>query len=590
MDYPWLSIVPPLIAIGLAIASRQVILSLGMSIIVGAILLTSPVGPSPVGPSESAAGAIWLVRFWQSLWFDHLWPALQSWDHQRVFIFSLTLGAMVGVIEAAGGMEVLVRQLMRRVKSRRAGQGLVWGLGLGIFFDDYANTLLLGTTMRSTADRLRFSRAKLAYLVDSTAAPVAGLALVSTWVATEISLIGDGLRAAGVNPEITPFTIFLASIPYRFYAILALLMVAFVAWSGRDFGPMLTEERRCLGLLPQSSLAGSAVATESTTIHQAEALAAEPPVERQLPGWLWLFAVIPVVVCVLVVLRWLVQTGQAAVGETQLTGIRYWGEVLGNADSYQALVWGSVAGLLTAIACGLLAAWLESATWAPGSRGLGRQADFAMGAANCFWGAVRGAFQLVPAMMILWFAWSLSSMTDEAFLNTGGYLADKLQSSRMPEWFLPSAVFVTSGFVALSTGTSWGTMAILTPISIKLAVAAGAVAVGAEEAANTGGPLLLATVGAVLAGAIFGDHCSPISDTTVLSSRACGCDHILHVRTQLPYAMLVGGVSILLGTIPSGLGFNVWWSLVLGTFALLVLLYVLGRRGDQRLGSAGERV
>ena len=185
-------------------------------------------------------------------------------------------------------------------------------------------------------------------------------------------------------------------------------------------------------------------------------------------------------------------------------------------------------------------------------------------------------------MMILWFAWSLSSMTDEAFLNTGGYLADKLQSSRMPEWFLPSAVFVTSGFVALSTGTSWGTMAILTPISIKLAVAAGAVSVGAEEAANTGGPLLLATVGAVLAGAIFGDHCSPISDTTVLSSRACGCDHILHVRTQLPYAMLVGGVSIVLGSIPAGLGFNVWWSLVLGAVALLVLLYVLGQRSDRR--------
>jgi Na+/H+ antiporter NhaC len=204
------------------------------------------------------------------------------------------------------------------------------------------------------------------------------------------------------------------------------------------------------------------------------------------------------------------------------------------------------------------------------------------------WGLLRGAGQIFPAMLILWLAWSLSSMTAGEsevdgktigpFLGTGNYLAGLLQASGMPGWMLPTAVFVTSGFVAMSTGTSWGTMAILTPLSVELAVLAGGASAGGESGAvAAGGTLLVPVVGAVLAGSIFGDHCSPISDTTVLSSRASGCDHILHVRTQLPYAFAVGLITIVLGTLPSGFGFPAWASLLLGTVAVVAVVYIFGK-------------
>lgn len=555
MEYGWTSLLPPLIAIGLAILTRRVLWSLGTAIVVGAGILAT------YGGGEDA----WLSRFWQALWIDHLWPALKDYDdaagitssdHLRVFFFSLTLGAMVGVIEAAGGMQVLIGLLTRRVKTRRGGQGLVWGLGLGVFFDDYANTLLLGTTMRSAADRLRFSRAKLAYLVDSTAAPVAGLAIVSTWVATEVSLIGDGLREAGVSEDVSAFSVFLWSIPTRFYAVFALVMVAVIAWSGRDFGPMLREERQ--RLRGDASQDGDEPTGE---------LLPEP---RQLPSWLWVSAVVPVLVCVGVVLNVLVETGRAGLDAADLSGVRYWGEVIGNADSYDALVWGSIYGFAAALVFGVIAAWYETAHWASGARGLGRLSDFAMGVAHCLWGAVKGAGHIVPAMMILWLAWSLTSMTEADYLGTGSFLAGQLEASGLPGAWLPTAVFVTAGFVAMATGTSWGTMALLTPMSVTLAVAAGGRLMGSDDVLLDGGPLLVATVGAVLAGAIFGDHCSPISDTTVLSSRASGCDHILHVRTQLPYAVAVGLVSIALGTIPSGWGVPAWLCLLLGSIAIVV--------------------
>lgn len=575
MEFGWTSLLPPVMAIALAIITRRVLLSLGMAIVVGAVLL-APVsvgeGTWPERFAESVREGSFPRLFWQAMWQEHMWPALKDYDpqagittsdHLRVFFFSVTLGAMVGVIEAAGGMRVLIRQLTRRVTTRRGGQGLVWGLGLGVFFDDYANTLLLGTTMRSAADRLRFSRAKLAYLVDSTAAPVAGLAIVSTWVATEVSLIGDGLREAGVAEEISAFSVFLWSIPTRFYAWFALVMVAVIAFSGRDFGPMLREERQALA-------AGGGEDEISSAANEAG-----PSSHRPLPGWLWITAVVPVLVCVGVVLKVLVDSGSEGLAETSLSGLRYWGEVIGNADSYEALVWGSIAGLSTALLFGAVAAWVETGRWASGSRGLARGADFGVGVAHLFWGLLKGAGHIVPAMAILWLAWSLTSMTQGDFLGTGEYLAERLQQSGLPGAWLPTAVFVTSGFVALATGTSWGTMALLTPISVTLSVAAGEQLVGAEQAAASGGPLLVATVGAVLAGAIFGDHCSPISDTTVLSSRASGCDHILHVRTQLPYALTVGAVSILIGTLPGGFGMPAWASLTLGALVLIGGVWLL---------------
>lgn len=563
MEFGWLSLLPPVTAIVLAILTRRVLLSLGLAIVAGAFLLA--------WPARSERGL--LAGTFESAWLDHLWPALNNTDHLLVFLFSMTLGAMVGVIESAGGMESLVRKLTRRVRGRSGGQSMVFLLGLAIFFDDYANTLLLGSTMRTAADRLKFTRAKLAYLVDSTAAPVAGLALVSTWVATEISQIDKGLVKAGVDSSVTAFGVFLGSVPYRFYAILALVMVAVIAWSGRDFGPMLTEERKL-----RDAENDDQTLEELDNSKEPNLQASSGDVAGE-PSWLWLTAVLPVALCVGIVCIMLVTTGLEATGETTMVGLRYWGEVIGNANSYIALVWGSAAGLVAALVLG----WF-------GLTGRNKPQPLA----DLCWGFFLGAKQIFPAMVILWLAWSLSSMTDGEsigsndevigpFLDTGGYLANVLQEAGMPAWMLPTAVFITAGFVAMSTGTSWGTMAILTPLAVELAVLAGVdpngVAGGGDVLA-AGGPLLLPVVGAVLAGSIFGDHCSPISDTTVLSSRASDCDHILHVRTQLPYAFSVGIITIVLGTLPSGFGFPPWASLLLAVLAIFLMVGLLGRRGD----------
>jgi Na+/H+ antiporter NhaC len=554
MDYGWTSLLPPFIAILIAIVTRRVIPALAAAVLVGGGLLAY------YGrPEENFAAAVIDI-----VWWDHLYPQLASWDKQRVLIFSLTLGAMVGVIEAVGGMEALVQSLSRRVKTRRGAQLLVWFLGLGVFFDDYANTLLLGSTMRSTADRMKFSRAKLAYLVDSTAAPVAGLALISTWVAVEISYIQEGLSAAGVSPDVSAFSVFLNTIAYRYYAIFALVLVAIIAWTGRDFGPMLAAEREAAG---NGQRASNEDAEQGSL---AEIADISTRFRAHYPRGYWLTAVVPVLLCIVVVLVLLITTGQASMREAggganpTSSGLQYWGEVFGNSDSYGALLWGTGIGLAAALGLGIAT---------------GRTRWEAM-----LLGLVRGAWHLLPAMLILWFAWALSDMTraqhevsGEAKLNTGGFLAQQLESSGMPGWLLPTAVFVTSGLVAFATGTSWGTMALLTPLSIQLAVKAASEGLGeAGIVLETGGPLLVATVGAVLAGSILGDHCSPISDTTVLSSRASGCDHILHVRTQMPYALVGGIVAIVLGTIPSGFGVPAWVSLTLGTVVLVGIVRVVG--------------
>ena len=424
--------------------------------------------------------------------------------------------------------------------------------GLAIFFDDYANTLLIGGTMRSTADRYGISREKLAYLVDSTAAPVAGLALVSTWAAIEISYMGDGLRAGGVTDPSAAFTLFIESIPYRFYPWLAIVMVFIVAMTGRDFSAMRSaESRRRDPVEEPSGERGRSAANASAAS----------------PRGLWMAAVMPILVCVTAVLCVLVVTGSAAATSSDPSEgtLRLLGEILGNGNSYVALIVGGALGLLVAIACHV----------ALGGCAMGETLEFSL----------RGSWQMLPAILILWFAWALSAMTEPDKLDTGGYLAGLL-SERLHPQVLPTSVFLIAGVVAFSTGTSWGTMGILTPLSINLAL----------QLDSTGGPhgsIVLATAGAVLAGAIFGDHCSPISDTTVLSSRASGCDHVAHVRTQMPYAVVVAAHCVIFGTLPAAIGVSPWISLLLATASLIFVVRLFGRPSEvpldrDRASGSGE--
>ena len=271
----WWSLVPPLVAILLAIATRRVVLSLFLGVVMGVVIL------------ECRQPAPTLVHGAVELGESHLWTQLADSDHLRVFAFTLLMGAMIGVINRAGGMHGVVNALAPLAKSKRGGQLMTWALGLIVFIDDYANTLLLGNTMRPLTDRLKISREKLAYLVDSTAAPVSGLALVSTWVAGEIGYIEDGYKAAVSDVPVGGFEIFIATIPYRFYVLWALLLVFLVGLLRKDFGPMLAAEQRAAnGLTPKWS---SPSATEETLAHARD----------DIPHR-WFNAVLPVLVTVTV--------------------------------------------------------------------------------------------------------------------------------------------------------------------------------------------------------------------------------------------------------------------------------------------------
>jgi len=517
--YGWLSLVPPLVAIGLAIATTRVFSSLLIGIASGALILSQ--------------GRF--VDTITSTCETFLWTSLIDEEHLRVFAFTSLMGAMVGVMHASGGIHGLVDRLIIWAHNRRAAQLTCWGLGLVVFFDDYANTLLLGGTLRPLTDRLKISREKLAYLVDSTAAPVAGLAVVSTWVAGEVGYIESGLNALGQPFETSAFEVFVATIPYRFYPLLALLLVATIGMTGRDFGPMLRAERR---------------ATRGHVVEPDDALAGglpDPPVNAPRR---WELAVIPVLVCVGGIACLLWWTGDQTLPPGQPRTLL---SVLGASDSFLALVYGSLAGLLVAILLSRLGGVLSM-----------REIQQASG---------HGALAMLPAMVVLWLAWSLADVTGPDHLATGPYLAALVEGYLPGEW-LPTVVFLLAAATAFSTGTSWGTMGILLPLVIPVTAGvleAQGTPVDAEQ------PLLLASVAGVLAGAVFGDHCSPISDTTVLSSRASGCDHIAHVRTQLPYALLVGTITILFGTIPIGFGLPVWPALVLGSVAVVIAVRLIGK-------------
>jgi Na+/H+ antiporter NhaC len=515
-SYGCLSLLPPLIAITLAIATHRVVASLLAGIFTGACIVAN--GNPIIAISTTCE--------------THLWTSLSDGDHLRVFVFTLLMGAMVGVMRQSGGMEAIVNGIAPLARSRRGGQLTVWALGLIIFFDDYANSLLLGNTMRPLTDRLRISREKLAYLVDSTAAPVSGLALVSTWVAGEIGYIQDGLAGTALDGSATAFELFIATIPYRFYVLWALLMVPLVAILGRDFGSMLVAERRAFReqLSPKSN--SGAPATGSSQ---------------------WPNAVIPVLAVVLVTIVLISATGWQAIA-ADATVERSVLNIFGNGNSYLSLVYGSLAGLLMAV---LLGSW-----------------NARIDLSNLKAAASEGAIQVLPALTILWLAWALSGITKADYLGTGEYLGHLLVGSVDARW-MPTIVFLLASVVAFSTGTSWGTMGILMPLVVPTTIQL----LGADQSpVSAQDPLLIGSIAGVLAGAIFGDHCSPISDTTVLSSQASGCDHVAHVRTQMPYALLVAGISAVCGTIPIGFGVSVWLVLPVGVAAMVIWLCVVGQQ------------
>ena len=517
----WVSITPAILAVLIALTLRNVIPALLMGIWLGAAALRS------FTPAGILGGLLDSFQLYVT-------EALADADHAAIILFSLMIGGMVGIITRNGGMASIVRMMVTRAKTAIGGQVSVWLMGLMIFFDDYSNTLVVGNTARPLTDHLKISREKLAYIVDSTAAPVVCLALITTWIGYEVGLIAEAL--AGI-PEIeTPaYTIFLYSIPYSFYPILAVTFVLAVASSGRDMGPMYDAELRARnGQVSPGSI-------DDSPSMQGEELEPKPNIPMRA-----LNAFIPLLVMIVALVVGIYVTGYDD-GKSV-------GEIVGDADAYKAMLWASFLGALTAAVLTISQRILN-----------------AHETVDAWYGGVRA---MLFAMIILVLAWALSAVTKH--LHTADFLVTILADT-LPVALVPATVFILSAITAFTTGTSWGTMGILMPLVIPLTWAVMTVN-GVVDAAHM--HILYSAIACNLAGAVWGDHCSPISDTTVLSSMASGCDHIEHVRTQLPYAMLVGAVGIAVGTIPAGYGFPPLLSLLIGVAVLTAILRYFGRKSD----------
>ncbi len=538
----WLSLLPPLVAIGLALLTREVVLSLFSGVWLGALFLAG------YAPLAGTAGSL-----------DFLIQALIDPDHMAIVVFSLLLGGMVGVMARSGGTQGVVDILEKLATNRTRGQLLTWASAALIFFDDYANTLIRGNALRPMTDRLRISREKLAYIVDSTAAPLAVSAVVTTWIGFQITQIRDSLGTLAESSDDpaaaaqlqagadNAFLVVLHSLPYLFYPILALFFVLLVVVMKRDFGPMYEAERRAHtggGLTRPGSMPAADPTSESL----------QPPEDAPRR---WYNAAVPVLAVIVVALAALWRTGAAGLEPGDRTLVN----VIGDADPFAALLWASFTGCAVAIAMVV-----------------GQRILSLTDALQAWVGGMQSMFL---AVIILVLAWGLGGVTGD--LGTGPYLASLLQDT-LPLTVLPGLVFVVAALTAFSTGTSWGTMAILFPVVIPLAVAMGA---GVGFAGGEHYPILLGTISSVMAGAVFGDHSSPISDTTVLSSMASACDLVDHVRTQLPYALLVAVVALVVGEIPAAAEWiHPLWGILIGLVILWGVLRIWGR--DPAAAEEGE--
>ncbi len=519
----WVAVVPPLLTIAVALVLKRVIPALFLGIWVGAWMI-----------NDFSATGIW--RGFLDTFQVYVANALSNPDHTAIVLFSMMVGGMVGIITRNGGMQGIVNHIVAWADSARHACLATASLGLAIFFDDYANTLVVGNTMRPVTDSMRVSRAKLAYIVDSTAAPVACIAVVTTWIGYEIGLIGDSLsKMEGLDTE--AYLLFLNTLPYSFYPVMAIAFVFMVSASGRDFGPMLDSERRAQLQEPGKSETKAGKTQEAETLKPVK----NKP-QRAFNAYL------PVLVLVIGVVAGLYVTGLEATTDIENPTLK---DIIGNANSYTALMWASLSSVMAAA---LLS--------------IGQRILTLDKVVNAWF---HGVSAMLMAMIILILAWSLGEVCD--ILQTAEFLTSVLGGS-IPTFTLPAIVFVLAAVTAFATGASWGAMGILFPLVMPLtwAVMTTQGQTGPEHM-----HILYSSVSAILAGAVWGDHCSPISDTTILSSLASGCNHIEHVRTQMPYAVTVGAVAVLFGSFMTALGTPWWLGMSLGLIVLWLILRFYGK-------------
>ena len=516
-----MSILPPLVAILMALILKEVISSLFFGILTGTFLMAYYSG---CGPLEALGGG--LLRVADTYVVGSLYDA----DHVKIIVFTLLIGGMVMVITANGGMRGIVNWLAKRAKGPRSGQLMTFVMDLCVFFDDYSNTLVVGNTMRPLADKLHISREKLAYIVDSTSAPVVAVAFITTWIGAELSYIQDSINNLGL--EMSSYSVFFHSLAYSFYPFLTLAFVLMIILSGRDFGPMLKAERKARGT---TSVATEASIQQDECGHAVDAL-------------------VPLIVLIVGTMAGLIATGyDVSVWADGSTGFfAKLSATVGAANSYQALLWSSLCSLLTAIVVTLLR----------------RKVKFT----KVMESAVEGFKSMFNAVVILTMAWAIALVTKD--MHTAEFVSQLLVQWSLSPALVPVITFVLAALIGFSTGTSWGTMAILYPLILPaswlLCQERGFVM---EQTL----PIFYNVVASVLAGAVMGDHCSPISDTTIMSSLSSQCDHLSHVGTQMPYALTVGSVALFLGVLPTALGLPSWVAFLVGVAVLYLIIRLFGR-------------
>ena len=497
------SIIPPLVAVGLAIWSKRVIFSLFISIWVGGLILT---GGNPLAAIATS--------------FDWIKDVMTDSWNARFLVLTMLLGSGAAFMFKTGGTYALTRVLEKRLTTGKRSQLLAWVLGIVVFFNDYANSVIVGNATRDINAKYKVSREKLSYILDSTAAPMATFGPISDWIGYQVGLIGAAFVALKIV-DVKAYFVFLQSIPWNFYCILSLIAVPMLIL-GKDFGPMADAElraRKTGQLVPEGSTPLSSIESDLGEVTDAEKAS------------IWNF-VLPLFTLIGVGIWAIWYTGGGGTGKSIM-------DALADTEVDIALTWAAFAMTVVGIILALI---------------------HGMSLEECEKTVLGGFKTMLPAVLIMVLAWSIGAVCGS--LGTADFVVNATKGW-MSAALLPFLIFIICMFISFATGTSWGTMAIITPIGIPLAYSIGGI------------PLVTIAIGSIFAGAIFGDHCSPISDTTVMSSIFSESDHIAHVTTQIPYAMVVAGISAVLYLISPVIR-NAFVLLAVGIVAQYFVLRYLG--------------
>ena len=505
-----LSLVPPLIAITLALLTKEVISSLMIGILSGGLIYTLATGASL---AETAAFP-----------FEVMAKTVGTPDKFNIILFLALLGALVCVVTRAGGSQAYGQWATKRIRSKRSAELATSFLGILIFIDDYFNCLTVGTVMKPVTDKYRISRAKLAYIIDTTAAPVCIIAPVSSWAAA----VGSTLYETGAFSN--ELSAFFATIPYNMYAILSIAMVMILSCTDLEFGPMADEEWK-------AETTGDVGAIDQNLTKK--------DMETASGGTVW-DLIIPIGGLIVFTILAMIYNGGYWAKDISLQ------EAIGNCNSSAALVLGGFAALLLAFVM-----------FVP--RKLISFRDFMSNISA-------GINTMVPAYIILTLAWTIGSLCQN-YLGTGKYIGMLVQTSHLPIELIPAIVFLVASGLSFSIGTAWGTFGIFIPIVVFICQAAPA-------------HIMTVTLAATLAGSVFGDHCSPISDTTILSSSGAGCNHMKHVSTQIPYAVVTATACFFSYLAAGFSGGSAVLTMVTGFLFLLAALFLLHKRAKSRLSGS----